>query len=131
MHFISQVSDNGLTVKENTDILIRPASHVVPPILGQHNATWTEIFSHVSSLRCYGIYTSHPKTLDQFDLHSLWTSYDIGEEVTDKNGQAMLKPPIRVVKECFSHWWRNISKVCFSFIPVGDATLTVSLFSPP
>ncbi len=71
------------------------------------------------------------KTLDQFDLHSLWTSYNIREEETDKNGRAMLKPPIRVVEECFSHQWRNISKACFSFIPVGDATLTVSLFSPP
>ncbi len=37
--------------------------HIVPPILGQHNVTWTEIFLMSSNLRCYGIYISHQRPL--------------------------------------------------------------------
>ncbi|PBK88649.1 hypothetical protein ARMGADRAFT_1084606 [Armillaria gallica] len=106
-------------VSRRIDLLLPPVNafhkpnqpvHVVPPILRQHNATWTEIFSHVQQPQILWDLYKPSKTLDQFDLQSLWTSYDIGEEETDKNGQAMLKPPIHVVGECFSHWWRNISK---------------------
>ncbi|KAH9939892.1 hypothetical protein B0H21DRAFT_812429 [Amylocystis lapponica] len=92
-----------------TKAFCRPgeAQLVWPPVLGQGSVTWPEVF-HLIKQPEYLWDVWKPRSLEQMDLETIWTCYNIGEAVVDANGDPTgMKPPLRLVEQTFQASWRN------------------------
>lgn len=70
-----------------------------PPILGQKSVTWNTVFDLVQRPEMLWDTWKPSKTLDQYNLESLWECYIVGEPVHDDAGsQVSIKPPLRLVE---------------------------------
>lgn len=83
-----------------------------PPILGRKAVTWPEVLPLIHQPELLWDCWKPAKTLDQYSLDDLWACYTVGEAVTnEKNEQAGMKPPLRLVEQHFKASWRREKSV--------------------
>jgi hypothetical protein len=87
-----------------------------PPVLGQKSVRWDQVFSLIQQPDQLWESWKPSKTLDKYDLKSLWECYVLGEPVFDPMGmQTGIKPPLQLVEQHFQSSWRGRSPgVCLN-----------------
>lgn len=84
-----------------------------PPVLGQKSISWNTVLDLVQRPELLWEVWKPLKSLDQYDLNSLWECYIVGEPVFNAAGvQIEIKPPLRLVEQYFQSRWRKRNVVC-------------------